>query len=130
MMESKMVGVDLERVRKVIDENPGKVSEILLELFPEVKEEEEKVFCRIGSLFTIANNPRNIYALFKWNGEVRILNVTGNYMWKRASMKVSMLRDPQGETMTVGEFKRLVHLMKIDIFNFDLIVEKPNAYTV
>lgn len=130
MMESKTVSVDLERVRKVIDKNPGKVSEILLELFPEVKEEEEKVFCRIGSLFTIANNPRNIYALFKWNGEVRILNVTGNYMWKRASMKVSMLRDPQGETMTVGEFKRLVHLTKIDIFNFDLIVEKPNAYIV
>lgn len=130
MMESKMVGVDLERVRKVIDENPGKVSEILLELFPEVKEEEEKVFCQIGSLFTIANNPRNIYALFKSNGEVRILNVTGNYMWKRTSMKVSMLRDPQGETMTVGEFKRLVHLTKIDIFNFDLIVKKPNAYTV
>lgn len=130
MMESKTVSVDLERVRKVIDKNPGKVSEILLELFPEAKEEEEKVFCRIGSLFTIANNSRNIYALFKWNGEVRILNVTGNYMWKRASMKVSMLRDPQGETMTVGEFKRLVHLTKIDIFNFDLIVEKPNAYTV
>lgn len=130
MMESKMVSVDLERVRKVIDKNPGKVSEILLELFPEVKEEEEKVFCRISSLFTITNNPRNIYALFKWNGEVRILNVTGNYMWKRTSMKVSMLRDPRGETMTIGEFRRLVHVTKIDIFNFDLIVEKLNPYTV
>jgi uncharacterized pyridoxamine 5'-phosphate oxidase family protein len=129
MMEGKMVSVDLERVRKVIDENPGKVSEILLKLFPEVKD-EEKVFCRIGSLFTITNNPKNIYALFKWNGEVRILNVTGNYMWKRTSMKVSMLQDPHGETMTVGEFKRLVHLTKIDIFNFNLIVEKPNPYTV
>lgn len=129
MMESKMVGVDLERVRKVIDKNPGKVSEILLELFPEVKE-EEKVFCRIGSLFTITNNPKNIYALFKWNGEVRILNVTRNSMWKRTSMKVSMLRDPRGETMTIGEFRRLVRLTKIDIFNFDLIVEKLNPYTV
>lgn len=130
MMESKMVSVDLERVKKVIDENPGKVSEILLELFPEVKEEEGKVFCRIGSLFTITNNPKNIHALFKWNGEVRILNVTRNSMWKRTSMKVSMLRDPRGETMTEGEFKRLVRLTKIDIFNFNLIVEKPNAYTV
>lgn len=124
-MESKMVSVDLERVRKVIDKNPGKVSEILLELFP-----EEKVFCRIGSLFTITNNPKNIYALFKWNGEVRILNVTGNYIWKHTSMKVSELRDPRGETMTMGEFKRLVHPTKIDIFNFDMIVEKLNRHTV
>lgn len=128
-MESKMVSVDLERVRKVIDENPGKVSEILLELFPEEKD-EEKVFCRIGSLFTITNNPKNIYALFKWNGEVRILNVTGNYIWKHTSMKVSELRDPRGETMTMGEFKRLVHPTKIDIFNFDMIVEKLNRHTV
>ena len=124
-----MVSVDLERVRKVIDENPGKVSEILLELFPEEKD-EEKVFCRIGSLFTITNNPKNIYALFKWNGEVRILNVTGNYIWKHTSMKVSELRDPRGETMTMGEFKRLVHPTKIDIFNFDMIVEKLNRHTV
>lgn len=83
--------------------------------------DEEKSVCRIGSVFTRPAYPHNFYALFKWNGEVRFLNVTRNRMWSpKRNLRVSQLQDPMGETLTAKEFQRITGL---DMSYFTLITE-------
>lgn len=83
--------------------------------------DEEKAVCRIGSVFTRPAYPHNFYALFKWNGEVRFLNVTRNRMWSpKRNLRVSQLQDPMGETLTTKEFQRITGL---DMSYFTLITE-------
>lgn len=98
--------VDKDRVIQAASECPE--SRATLEaLFPEAFE-EQKVFGKIGVVLKRDKYPNQTYALIKWNGEVRLLNITSNFFWKEAIMKVSQLKDPNRETITVGEFLRLV----------------------
>lgn len=94
--------------KKVIEtiENHPETKAVFESLFPEIFE-NKKVFCKIGSILKRDGYPFQTYALFKYNGEVRLLNVTGNYFWKNASIKVGYLTDPEGNTITVGEFLKL-----------------------
>ena len=89
------VSIDPERIKELEKKNKdNEVGRMVRELFAEVFEDEE-VFCKIGTVF-------------KWNGEVRILNITENKMWdSKKNLKVSQLRDPNQETLTVTEFKAL-----------------------
>lgn len=113
--------VTKERVLEVAKENPC-AAKVLEGLFPEAFE-DNRVFCTIGSLFKRKSNPNSVYAIFKWNGEVRILNVTSNYMWKNLRMSVSSLKDAKGDTLTVSEFKKLTGGMDdLSDFNFDIKV--------
>lgn len=98
--------VDKHRVIQAAIECPE--SKTTLEtLFPEVFE-EQKVFSKIGVVLKRDKYPNQTYALIKWNGEVRLLNITCNFFWKGAIIKVSQLKDINRETITVGEFLRLV----------------------
>jgi len=77
-------------------------------------------FCKVGSLFKRAEYPNNIYALFKHNGKVMILNVTGNAIWDSSrSLDVCKLKDSFGEYLTINEFKKIAG--KKDISNFKFI---------
>lgn len=77
-------------------------------------------FCKIGSLFKRAEYPNNIYALFKHNGKVMILNITGNAIWDSSrSLDVCKLKDSFGEYLTINEFKKIAG--KKDISNFKFI---------
>lgn len=98
--------VDKHRVIQASIECPE--SKATLEaLFPEVFE-EQKIFSKIGVVLKRDKYPNQTYALIKCNGEVRLLNITCNFFWKDAIMKVSQLKDINRETITVGEFLRLV----------------------
>ena len=76
-------------------------------LFPEAFK-EQKVFSRIGVILKRDSYPNQTYALIKWNGEVRLLNIISNFFWTDAVMKVSQLKDTSKETITVEEFLKLV----------------------
>lgn len=102
---NKELKVEKDRVIQAASECPE--SRATLEaLFPEAFE-EQKVFGKIGAVMKRDKYPNQTYALIKWNGEVRLLNITSNFFWKDAIMKVSQLSDPNRETITVGEFLRL-----------------------
>lgn len=104
--ENMKLEVTKEKVLKAAEENPYALR-TLKSMFPEAFE-DDTVFCKVGSIFRRAEYPENDYVVFKWNGEVRILNVTQNSMWgSERNLKVSSLKDPEGKTLTVSEFKRL-----------------------
>lgn len=91
----------------------------LKDLFPEAFAEEERVFCTIGSVFKRATYPHNDYAVFKWNGEVRVLNITHNAFWKKGrNIRVGGLKDPDGKTLTVEEFRKLAGREDLSDFIF------------
>lgn len=113
------VSIDPERIKELEKKNKdNEVGRMVRELFAEVFEDVE-VFCRIGSVFKRRMYPENLYAVFKWNGEVRILNITGNKMWdSKKNLKVSELRDANQETLTVTEFKALSGMSNLGGFYF------------
>ena len=111
-----------ERILAVAEKHIA-AKEILKELFPETFE-DDTIFCKIGSLFTRKNYPNNIYTVFKWNGEVRILNITNNSMWKSDhNIKVQSLKDKLGDVLTISEFKKLVGKSDLSDFNFNIKIE-------
>lgn len=113
------VSIDPERIKEFEKKNKdNEAGRMVRELFAEVFEDEE-VFCKLGTLFKRRMYPENVYAVFKWNGEVRILNITENKMWdSKKNLKVSQLRDPNQETLTVTEFKALSGRKSLDGFYF------------
>lgn len=113
------VSIDPERIKEFEKKNKdNEAGRMVRELFAEVFEDEE-VFCKLGTLFKRRMYPENVYAVFKWNGEVRILNITENKMWdSKKNLKVSQLRDPNQETLTVTEFKTLSGRKSLDEFYF------------
>ena len=109
--------INPERIKKAAMENPC-AKAVLESLFPEVFE-EGKPFCKIGCIFKRTEYPDNIYSVFKWNGEVRILNITHNAFWDQTrNLKVSQLNDPEGQTMTKSEFKKLSGKDTVECFTF------------
>lgn len=115
------VKISKKNILKAAKENPH-AEKVLKDLFPKVFE-EDKPFCKIGSIFERTLYPGNIFTIFKWNGQVRILNITYNHMWN-LNLNVSELKDPDGKTLTVSEFKKLVGSTNISDFNFDVKVVK------
>lgn len=110
--------VSKERIIAVAKENPC-AAKVLEGLFPEAFE-DNTVFCKIGITFKRNKYLKNTYALFKWNGEVRVLNITQNKMWKpERNLKVSSLKDLEGNTLTVSEFKRLSGYHNLTEFIFE-----------
>lgn len=105
-MKEVNLSISKENVLKAAKENP--CSRNTLEcLFPEAFEDNTK-YCRIGIVFKRITYPNNFYSIFKWNGEVRILNITHNTFWDSSrNLKVRSLKDPNGEYLTVSEFKKL-----------------------
>lgn len=82
---------------------------VLESLFPSAF--DTKPYCKLGVVLKRDGHPNNLYALFKWNGEVRFLNITGNRMWKQdRNLVVNKLYDETGETITLGEFRALTGL--------------------
>lgn len=119
--------VTKERVLEVAKKNPYAVK-VLKGLFPEAFE-DEKIYCRIGSIFIRKEYPDNVYAVFKWNGEVRVLNVTKNIMWdSKRNLRVETLSDPEGKTLTVSEFRRLVGQYNLSEFCVDADVIRPVSW--
>lgn len=116
------VKISKKNILKATKENPC-AEKVLKDLFPKVFEEEDKPFCKIGSIFERTLYPGNIFTIFKWNGQVRILNITYNHMWN-LNLNVSELKDPNGKTLTISEFKKLVGSTNISDFNFDVKVVK------
>lgn len=110
-----MVEIDPERVRDIASEADPQVRKVPEGMFPQIFEDARPLL-RIGCLFTRQRYPDCMYALFKWNGEVRVLNVTYNQMWK-SSLKVSELTLDENQ-LTVGEFKRLMGLNDISDITF------------
>lgn len=101
----KEVKTYAENILKAAKGYPEAAS-VLRTLFPEAFE-DETVFCRIGQILKRDNYPNNFYALFKWNGEVRLLNVSCNKFWNQdRNLTVSQLRNE--DSITVGEFKKLI----------------------
>ena len=117
----KTVKISKENILKAAKENSC-AEKVLKDLFPKVFE-EDKPFCKIGSIFERTLYPGNIFTIFKWNGQVRILNITYNRMWN-LNLSVSELKDPDGKTLTITEFKKLVGFTNISDFNFDVKVVK------
>lgn len=112
------LNVTKERVIKAAEENPQAES-TLRSLFPEAFEDNRQ-YCRIGVIMSRKNHPGNVYALFKWNGEIRFLNVSNNKFWDTSdsnrNIKVSQLHDFKGETLTYSEFKKLIGANNINDF--------------
>lgn len=103
--------ISIEKVKLAAEKDPcaKKVLEIL---FPEVFE-EDNIFCKIGIIFYRREYPKNVYTVFKWNGEVRILNITHNTMWDtKRNIKISTLKNP--DILTIAEFKKLSGLDNIE----------------
>lgn len=109
------VEIDPERVRDIADNADPQVRQVLEGMFPQIFEDARPLL-RIGCMFTRRKYMDCLYALFKWNGEVRVLNVTYNQMWK-SSLKVSDLTLDENQ-LTVGEFKRLMGLNDIGDITF------------
>lgn len=55
----------------------------LEKLFPSVFE-DNRVFCRIGSVFLRSSCPNNFYTVITQNKMIRVLNITYNTFWKSA----------------------------------------------
>lgn len=129
MMEMHLVGVDemkrnetkisttIEKIIALSREQP-KYYDLLSSLFPQAFE-DERVFCKVGSILRRKKHPNDMYALFKWNGEIRLLNITRNNFWStegKNNFKVSKLKDSKGETVTYSEFKTITGLLPDDDF--------------
>lgn len=96
-----------ERILYTVKKHP-EIKTIIEELFPSVFE-KQKVFCKIGTVLKRDKYPDSLYALFKWNGEVRLLNITANAMWKN-TIKVGELTDSENySTITFGEFMKITN---------------------
>lgn len=115
--EGTKITTTKEKILNAVHSNP-KLYDSLASLFPEVFE-DERTFCKIGSILKREKHPNNVYALFKWNGEVRLLNITQNTFWKTKgdrALKVNKLKDFNQEVITYLEFKRLIGTQSISDF--------------
>lgn len=120
------VEISKENILKAAKENPC-AEKVLKDLFPKVfGEEENKPFCKIGSIFKVKYLPKNIYTVFKHGGFVRILNITDNKMeLPNRNLRISDLKDPEKQTLTVSEFKRMINYESLEDFNFNVeVIEK------
>lgn len=120
------IEISKENILKAAKENPC-AEKVLKDLFPKVFEEEEnKPFCKIGSIFKYNQYPNNIYTIFKdsCDHKIKILTITVGYIWKK-SLDVSFIKDPKKETLTLSEFRQLLNYENPDNFNFNVeVVEK------
>ena len=98
---------------------------MLRELFPAVWKDEE-VFCKIGCLLADRTST-SLFALIKWNGEVRMLNVFANYFWK-TRIPVSQLHDKDASTITRAEFRSIVESGRRNVDNFIVVNDGTNSY--
>lgn len=107
--------IESDRVLQAAKEGGKEVKSTLVTLFPEVFE-DELPFIKIGTVLT-KKNLNNHYAVFKWNGEIRFLNITNNQFWNSdRNLKVSELKDREGIRLTRGEFKSLIGAAKVEDF--------------
>jgi len=114
-MKEKEIKIYPEMVRKIAEQKP-QYREALELLFPQIFD-GQKLEWKIGSIIKRQPNPNNYYALFKWNGEVRLLNVTYNTFWNpQRNLKVHELMDPLKETLTNDEFRKLTGIREISQF--------------
>ena len=104
-----------EQVLEAAKECPA-AKQTLNILFPEYFV-DNTFFCRIGSLL-LRKGHAGVYAIFKWNGEVRILTITNNTIWKN-TLKVNRLYNP--DFITVSEFKTLMHYSGATIEEFESV---------
>lgn len=105
MPSSKSISTTVDNVISAAARYPS-AKGVLEELFPDAFS-ENKVYCKLGTIF-LREGYDNLYALIKWNGEVRFLNITNNQFWSaEKNIKVGSLLDATRATITVGEFKRL-----------------------
>ena len=106
-----------ERVQEAAKNTP-EARKVLQDLFPEAFEDNTP-FCRIGSVFKRKGYPRNFYAVFQWNGEIRILNVSNNTFWdKERNIKCGRRENPENSYLTVSEFKSLSGRDDLSQFEF------------
>ncbi len=102
-----------DRVLLAAKENPES-AKLLETLLPEAFE-DSKVFCRIGTAFKRDTHPGSIYAVFKKSGLVRMVDITNNILGAgKYALRVHELKDTDGKTLTVSEFKKLAGYINID----------------
>lgn len=119
------VEISKENILKAAKENPC-AEKVLKDLFPKVFEEENKPFCKIGSIFKYKPYPNNVYTLFKDESDhkIKILSITVGYIWP-AILDVSFIKDPKKETLTLSEFRQLLNFENPSDFNFNVeVIEK------
>lgn len=105
-------------IYEILKKNPQS-EEVLKDLFPGFFKDSE-VFATLGSLLRRKSYPNNVYALFKWNGEVRLLCVNNNSFFKGYEpLRVGQLVDPEGKVINNAEFKNLIGV--IDFEDFEVI---------
>lgn len=110
--------VSKERVLKAAGNNEC-ARKILEDLFPEAFE-DEKIVCKIGSLFA-RRSTSSIYAVVALDDLVTIINVTSNYAWsKERRFRVDSVSHPEEKVLTVGEFKKLSGYDDLSDFVFDV----------
>lgn len=120
------VEISKENILKAAKENPC-AEKVLKDLFPKVFEEEDnKPFCKIGSIFKVKDLPDKIFTIFKCQGFVRILNITDGCMEILSKdLYISDLKDPEKQTLTAREFQQIVYERNLEDFNFNIeVVEK------
>jgi len=120
----KKLEITAEKVLEVSRMN-SMYKHLMVGLFPEVFE-DEKPFCKIGSVFTRLNYPDNFYAVVKINGYITIMNITYSSFWdEKRKLSIHELSDIKAETLTKGEFKRLCGNERINEIKF---YNKPSDF--
>jgi len=96
-------------------------------LFPDIVHEKD-IEIKVGTLF-IRKGYNNFYALIRWNGFIRFLNITFNSFWNAdRQIKVSALQDKSGDFITLREFKQLLGTANNE--EFTLITYKDGKSTL
>lgn len=89
---------------------------ILAELWPDAFDDNTP-YIKIGQLFKRKQYEQSVYSVFRDRKSncVRILNITNSSFWSdNKSIPFYELKDPNGEYLTVSEFKRLTELTDLE----------------
>lgn len=89
---------------------------VLETMFPQVFE-DDKVLCSIGSIFFRKQYPKNLYAIIKKGDRIAILNINFSTTWdEKKAIKIHALKDRDGKTITISEFRDLTGYVNMDEF--------------
>jgi len=91
-----------------------KTKKVLEVLFPAAFE-DKKPYLKIGSVLTRKNHEDNNYALLKFEGQIKMLNITHGSFWN-ADREINEfdLVDGDRKTITLKEFKKITGIEKAE----------------
>lgn len=116
---AKNLVVSSERVKEAAKNNEC-ARKVLETLFPEAFE-DDKIVCKIGSLFKRKSSPEGVYAVVELDRLVSIVNITKNYAWaKDRRLSPEQISNYEERKLTAGEFKRLSGMDNLDDFVFNV----------